>query len=258
MSFFKPITLLVIVAAFLFSCKKETKPSSPETVNPIPADKTPLPQDSISFTIQEEKYVFSNIKTAGVGNLAMNIKPFKEVKDIGKLAYETGGYYWYGEPDSTLYSLFFEMLSDDYNNRLSVSFNKKFKDSDLQKGTSLRKLTNNIIMFEPGKLPYAVDIEKENTLEGICIDFSGRRLNLNASTRVPGFSILVRSDLDNNIQSNSTFEITSLKHVRDEIYIIEAKFEANLFDEQENAYRLKNGYMRIKGNMTNFLSPFFL
>ncbi|GAA4320855.1 hypothetical protein GCM10023149_20350 [Mucilaginibacter gynuensis] len=236
---------LIIVLLFLFSCKKDNH----ETIaDPVP-EKVINYQDSISFSINDKQYTFDDKYSYGIGNQPINIKRSATVINNGKLAYETGGYYWYGVQDSTLYSVVYKVLSRQAANTFSIDFTKKFADKTLQGGIHLLYPKSNLEVFKLGKQSFAVDLDKENTLEGISINLAGADINKSLSTDVPGFSILIRSDLKNDIQNNSTFEITKIEQLKDNIYAIEAKFEVNLFDIDAKQYRLKNGFMRLVTNV---------
>jgi hypothetical protein len=172
--------------------------------------------------------------------MPVNIKKSSSLITGGKLAYQTGNYYWYGVQDSTLYSVFYNFSAKQTGEELRIYFTKKYNDNELQKVGALMLPKSNLEVFKVGNMPFAVDLEKENTMDGVAIDFK------NLTTKIPGSSILVRSTLSTNIQNNSSFQITKVEKGKDGLYIIEAKFEANLYNDKDQPYRLKNGFMRIK------------
>jgi hypothetical protein len=53
-------------------------------------------------------------------------------------------------------------------------------------------------------------------------------------TYIPGFSILIRSNLKKDIRDDATFKIEKCEKFDNELYLIEAKFEVNLFDSKGN------------------------
>lgn len=240
----KRYSVLAIALISMVSCKKNNG-------EPVPApEKVMHYQDSISFIIDEKQYSFDNKNSAGIGNQAINIKSSATIVNGGKLAYKTGGYYWYGEKDSTLYSVSYGFESRQLGEHFNILFTKKFKDSQLQRGHQLFAPKDHLDIFKLGKQRFAVDLEKENTMDGISIAFRGADINEELITRIPGFSILVRSSLTKDIQNNSSFEITKVEKLKDSIYLIEAKFEVNLFDENGKLYRLKKGFLRTTTSMT--------
>ncbi|KIO76466.1 hypothetical protein TH53_14580 [Pedobacter lusitanus] len=196
---------------------------------------------------------FSN----GRGNLPINIKPSPTVIKGGKLAYETGGYYWYGAKDSTLYTVIRGLSSSQGGDYFKILFTKKFKDSQLLNNNVMLAPQDYYDIFKLGKQTFAVDLEKENTTEGISIDFRGNDMKDGLTTNIPGFSILIRSGLKKDIQNNSNFEITKVEKLKDNLYLIEAKFEVNLFDINEKLYRIKGGFLRISTNMTSPFNMYF-
>ena len=245
----KHYAVLALASISLASCKKNSIEILPE---PVPV-KVKAYQDSLSFVINEKQYIFNDKYTAGIGNQAINIKPSSTLNKEGKLAYQTGGYYWYGEKDSTLYSVFYGLKTAQLADRFEILFTKKFKDTQLQSNHPVLVPKDHAGIFKLGKLPFAVDLGKENTMDGISIDLSLSAINEPLGTSIPGFSILVRSGLTKDIQNNSSFEITKVEELKDGLYIIEAKFEVNLFDSNEKLYRLKNGFLRLKTNLLSLM-----
>ncbi|WP_158826346.1 hypothetical protein [Mucilaginibacter lacusdianchii] len=242
MNILKPYLTVLIVVAALQSCKKDNGQQA-EPPAPV-SEKAIVYTDSITFSLNNKIYAFDQRFTTGVGNQPVNIKKSASVIEGGKLAYETGGYHWYGVPDSTLYSVSYGFMLKETSKRLSIYFNKKYNDKELQKEGLLLKPKSNLEIFKVGNIPFAVDLDKENTMDGVAIDFD------NLTTKIPGATILVRSSLSTSIQNNSSFQITKVEKLKDSIYLIEAKFEANLYDENAQLYRLKNGFMRIRTIVT--------
>lgn len=163
-------------------------------------------------------------------------------------AYITGGYHWYGERDSTLYSAFYKLNANRQPGTLQISFSKKFRNTQLILDQQFLKIKDYFSLLKLGKQPFSVDLDKENSMDGIAIDFGNSDLAQNLSTTIPGFSILVRSNLGKNIQDNSLFEITKIEKLEGNQYLIEANFEVNLYDKNEQLYRAKNGFLRITTN----------
>ena len=234
------IALIIICAS---SCKKNTSETLHETKTEV------ILKDSVSFIVNNTQYVFNEKNTFGVSNRAVNIKPSKTLIKDGKLGIETGGVYWYGTKDSTMYSVFQRLGSNKLGEEFGISFNKRFSDNQLHKSAALLVPKDNAEIFRLGKIPFAVDLDKENTMDGISIDFRAPGLTKNLSTVIPGFSILVRSGLKKDIQDNSSFEITKIEKIQDSTYLLEAKFELNLFNTDEQLYRVKNGFLRLRVNM---------
>jgi hypothetical protein len=240
----KRFSLMALAIIFVVSCKK----ISSENIGQIPERISY--KDTISFSINDQKYVFDYVSSNAIGNRAINVKPYETIINDGKLAYQTANYYWYGEKDSTLYSVSYVLESKRVGDSFKIIFTKKYKDTDLQRGFQLYAPKNHLDMFKTGKQSFAIDLDKANTTEGFFIDFTSTDLPGSLNTGIPGFSILKRSNLDKDIQKNSTFEISKIEKIRDNIYTIEAKFELNLFDIHEQLYRVKNGFLRITTSMT--------
>lgn len=232
-------SLIFIVLSALSACKKESIPNTPKPI----AEK--ILSDSISFGINGKQYIFNNLYGAGFGNRQVNIKQSPVIIADRQPAYITGGYYWYGEKDSTLYSAFYKLNADKQQGDLQVSFSKKFRNTQLIVDQQFLKIKDYFSLLRFGKQTFSVDLDKENSMDGIAIDFNNSNLSGNLSTTIPGFSILVRSNLGKNIQDNSLFEITKIEKLEGNQYLIEANFEVNLYDKNEQLYRAKNGFLRI-------------
>lgn len=229
---------------FVVSCKKidnEDTAQVPERLSY---------KDSVSFSLNDQPYVFDYTYSSGIANRAINVKPYDVIISDGKLAYQTANHYWYGEKDSTLYSVSYSLESKKPGDDFKIWFTKKYKDTQLQRGFQLYAPKNHLEMFNVGKQAFAIDLDKENTTEGIAIDFESIGIATHLSTGVPGYPIVQRLDLKKDVQKNSTFEITKVEKIKNNIYCIEAKFELNLFDSREQVYRVKNGFLRITTSMS--------
>ena len=232
-------SLFFIALSALSACKKESIPNTPEPI----AEK--ILSDSISFGINGKQYIFNNLYGVGFGNRQVNIKQSPVIIADRKPAYTTGGYYWYGEKDSTLYSAFFKLDANKQQGDLQVSFSKKFRNNELIVAQQFLTIKDYLSLLKLGKQAFSVDLGKENSMDGIAIDLNSSDFAENLSTTIPGFSILVRSNLGKNIQDNSLFEITKITKLKENQYLIEANFEVNLYDKNEQLYRAKNGFLRI-------------
>lgn len=235
---------MALAIIFVVSCEKINN----ENIAQVPERISY--KDSVSFSINDKAYAFDYTYSSGISNRAINVKPSQIIINDGKLAYQTANYYWYGEKDSTLYAVSYALESKRPGEDFKVWFTKKYKDSQLQRGFQLYAPKNHLEIFKTGKQSFAVDLDKENTAEGIAIDFDGTGISSHLSSSIPGSSIVQRSDLKKEIQKNSSFEITKVEKIKDNVYTIEAKFELNLFDIREQLYRVQNGFLRITTSMT--------
>ncbi|MBB6499646.1 hypothetical protein [Pedobacter cryoconitis] len=242
----KRYSVLAIALISIVACKKTNNETTPNPVD----KKIAYYNDSVSFTINEKQYVLNNRYSSGIGNQPLNIKSSPTVIEGGKLAYQTGGYYWYGAKDSTLYSVSRGFQSSKGGDDFEILFTKKFNDSQLQGGPVMLTPKDYYNLFKLGKQSFAVDLEKENTMDGISIKFRGNDMKDGLTSNIPGFSILIRSGLKKDIQDNSNFEITRVEKLGDNRYLVEAKFEINLFNNDAKLYRLKEGFLRITTRMT--------
>jgi len=224
------------------SCKKGNEVLlTPETGKP----EAVVNKDSISFTINRTKYVFTDRRSFGSGNDAVNIKRSAVKIPGGKLAYQTDNAYWYGASDSTLYSAQFELNSKSLDQSFRLIFTKKFKDNELVWKAPLFYLQNHDALFKIGESGFATDLYKENTTEGVAIKLFDKELNGELISMIPGFSIVVRSDLKNDLQDNSHFVITKVEKDKQGQYLIEARFNLNLYDKDGKLFKLENGFVKL-------------
>ena len=112
-------------------------------------------------------------------------------------------------------------------------------------------MMTNGLLFQPknpkdfyaiGSRNYALDFERDNSQNGIAI-----RINNQGSFKTYGLdSFRIPPVLNTDAQKNSKFEITSVKKSKSGLYILEAKFNATVFDAEYRVSKtIDNGYFRI-------------
>lgn len=238
------IFYLLIVGMLISSCKESDTALVPE--------KKLAFVDSVSFAINGKTYIANERDLNGIGNRQINIKPSATLIADQNWAYDTGGFYWYGEKDSILYDTFYGFSSKDYHNNIKISFSKKYNKNQLHKSSQLLVPDDNFDVFRIGRQSFAVDLNLENTMAGVSIEFQTNEIATQLSSYIPGFSILVKTSLTKDIQDNSQFEIIKVQKLDDKFYLIEAKFEMNLFDKNGKLYRVENGFLRLNTAMKSF------
>lgn len=127
--------------------------------------------------------------------------------------------------------------------RLRFFFAKKYRNYAENGTLSTFVPQNELDVFGVGKYPYAVDLEKENTQNGIVIEILSNKQFL--KTNGPdlfGVPTLINKDA----QKGSTFEVTKLTNIESDVYLLEAKFSATLFDHEEKPKKVENGYLRLR------------
>ena len=237
---------LLLIFVLVSACK--------ENPSDLPA-KTDIHPDSVFFVINGKTFVFNQRNTSGIGNRQINVKPSQTLLIGRDFEYHTGNLYWYGEKDSTLYDAFYKFRSEKENNTIQISFSKKLNNSQLSKSFTMFVPADNSALFKQGKQGFAVDLNMENTMDGISVEAGLEGISKQLSSYIPGFSILERTSLGKNIQDNSNFEITKVQKLDDKYMLIEAKFELNLFDDKGKLYRLEKGFLRFK-TITTVVSAF--
>ena len=235
------ILYLLLILVSSTACKKnntEPEPKLPEM---------PVYTDSAAFVINGKQYSFTNRNGQGIGNRSVNLKPFSTPLSDRKLARYSNGLYWYGEQDSVLYSTQFNYNADHVGD-VKFWFTKKYAKTAMNLEGSMWTPPSNSELFRLGKLPFAIDMERNATLDGIAIDISIKDLPSAVSSYIPGPWVLTSPTLSLEIQNNSTFEITKVIKLDDK-YLVEAQFEMNVFDRTEKLYRVEKGFLRLITSM---------
>lgn len=231
---------VMLVLLLLAACKKESTDVFPE-------EQALAYADSLSFEIDGKAYSFDERNSSGFGNSQVNIKPYSDTISGQKWAYRTGNRYWYGENDSTLYYILYELGSQKETGSAKISFSKKFHNDQLRKSKSTLSIpSDHLGILKEGRQTFAVDFGMENTTEGVALEVHLAELPSALTSYRPGFSIVVRPDLDMSMQKNSSFEIIKVQRIDDNLMFVQAKFALNLFDAEGKLYRLENGYAEFR------------
>ncbi|NRF39331.1 hypothetical protein [Pedobacter foliorum] len=234
--------LMPLVAVLLVSsCKKKDTVAAPEPPEEI--KKSPFLPDSTSFTINGKRYTNALITpgtSRGYGNSGVNLQ-FGNTN--GEWSIGSGDGYWVGEVDSVQYSSISKTKLEHDEGAITVSFIKKYKKVNISKLGSMYypKVGDNF--FTLGDYPYAVDYERTGKDEGVAINLF---LNSHTLTSYSQLSISTPSQLTAKSHSNSKFKILKIEEIKGTDFIIlEAAFEATLFDKNENGVKVTDGFFRI-------------
>lgn len=234
------IPCILLCSSFIFACKKDTTAPIPS-----PKEKGVVYEDSVSFTLNGKAYDIDYKNEEGVGNRQFNLKPSSTPIEGLKVARTSGGYYWYGSQDSILCDYLVGFFLNTYDGNIKFSFSKKYKTDQLKKDLHLWVPDDITDILKVGKHSFATDFSREITLDGVSIEAYLKGIDGTLTSYIPGNSILTPTSLTKEIQNNSVFEITRLQKTDTGLYIVEAKFELNLFDKNEKLYRVENGFLRI-------------
>ncbi|RBQ10342.1 hypothetical protein [Pedobacter miscanthi] len=223
----KSLLGVAIALFFLAACKKE----NPIIESPIVIEKEdPLEyaHDSISYSIDGITHKVSKYSSF---YSAENRQPYSKVDSIVKSTY-----YISGIKDSVLYTRKYGISNNGQN--VNVIFIKTYKKALMLQSLVLRP-KDIMDLFTVGTRNYALDYERDNIQNGIAINISdGFKTYGSDSFRTP-------PQLNADAQKNSKFEITSLKKLKSGTYILEAKFNARVYNEKNESKNLENGYLRL-------------
>lgn len=232
---------LIFVLLFITACNKKNDPT---------ASVEKAFRDSLSFEINGKAYSYNGRFLVGSGNRQINLKPYDSMLEGRRLARGFNGHYWYGAVDSILYEARFESQTSLESGQVNVIFTKQFKTDQLKKNIFLFVPTDNKTVIKAGQVPFAVDYEQENTTEGVVVEANLNDIAKSLTSYIPTEEAVRVKKLKKDLQNNSSFEIIRLQKLSDsEKYLVEARFELNLYDDTAKMYRLEKGFMRLLTDM---------
>ena len=223
----------------ILSCKKDKTWTAEQT------DLTKL-SDSCSYTLDGVPFICNQLYSGGGGNAGANLDT------------SNGGWEW--DADSLQYHVKFSinavnLIGGGYPGDLTVRFVKKFAKSQLTRaitGSIFGPASDTLLYYPKGEQGYAVDYSRFNSQNGVVLEIATESIG-NVRQIISTYSsemVHLPTTIANDSQKNSTFNITNIYFVPAyggwlDSHILEAKFEAVLFDGNENPHYLKNGYIRI-------------
>ncbi|NII85822.1 MULTISPECIES: hypothetical protein [unclassified Pedobacter] len=223
----KSLLGLAIALFFLAACKKDNPIIEPPVVIEK-EDPLEYAHDSISYSIDGITYKLSKYSSLSG---ASNRQPYSKVDSIVNY-----GYYISGIKDSVLYSRIYGIYSDQQ--KVNVIFIKTYNKASMLQSLVLRP-KDIMDLFTVGQRNYALDYGRDNIQNGVAISISdGFKTYGSDSFRTP-------PQLSADAQKNSKFEITSLKKLKSGTYVLEAKFNAMVYNEKNVSKKLENGYLRL-------------
>lgn len=225
---FKNLLGLSLALLSLAACKKD----NPKVESPI--EKPPgreLIRDSASYTLDGKLYTVAKYWSgSNVSNRQSNAK----VDSIVNHAY-----YISGDKDSLMYSKTYTLYDDVQT--FAFTFIQKYNKNVMTKGF-LYEPADIRSFYAVGTRNYAVDYGRKNSQNGVGI----------AVRNEQGYFKTYGSEdfhlpptLSDDVHKDSKFEIISIKKSKTGLYILEAKFNAALFDSENRSIKLNNGYLRI-------------
>lgn len=238
----KKLHLLLPLAAVLLasSCKKKDDVSAPESPEVI--TKSAFRPDSTSFTIDGKRYTNALINPSAsraYGNRGVNLQLSTTPGDwsIG-----VGNNYWVGDPDSVQYYSSTK-TSLEKSGSAVFSFIKKYRRANALKLGNMYLPNTGSEFFTLGDTPYAVDFERGGRDEGVAIELLVNNEKLTTYSQV---EIYDKSKLTAESQKTSKFKILKIEEIKGTNFIVlEASFEATVFDKNEHPVKVTDGFFRI-------------
>ncbi|OWK72262.1 hypothetical protein [Pedobacter sp. AJM] len=212
----------------LFACKKG---------DPVIESKNPLEllKDSASYSINGKTYISMGIEKNWTYTTQSNLKITSG---------ENFNYLLVGDKDSLLFVREYSIKAP-YTN-IALSFIKIYNKNETEfanenNGGYLNYPKNKTDIFSPGSYKYSTEFNRSNSTSGIAFTL----INQQGIYKSYSQSDLGKQPSVTQIdQKDSKFEIISLKK-QESGYLLEAKFNLNVFDENKKLLKIENGYMRV-------------
>lgn len=217
---------LFVVLLSLSACKKENTLNEPSIT---------LVKDSASYTVNGKKYVSHKIEKGLTLTTQSNTKITSGVNF---------NYLIQGDKDSILFVRNFTIKADKSFMILSfikVYNNVETENTNENNGGYLNYPKNKTDIFSKGMYKYSTDFWRNNSISGIAI----RMINDNGDFKSYGQSDLGKpASVTQTDQKDSKFEIISIQKRKSD-YLLEAKFNLNIFDDNKQVQKIENGYLRF-------------
>ena len=221
-----------MLTSFITGCKKD----SIKDIDTGTDQATPINlSDSIYFTVNGKVYTSNTVWSVGVGNSGVNMK-FLDAPVTGMKSWGVArGKSYYSPVDSIYFN--YQKSFSNANDNYKVSFGKGFHVRDMNPAGNMFFPKDILSMLAQGEQKFATDFQNFNAIDGFW--FSSDRLG---STGTPEYSF---EDPAAYPQKDAHFEITKKEQVDKNSYLIEARFEMNLYDAEHKKNRVTNGFLRL-------------
>ena len=229
---------IILVAS---SCKKDS-PVAPK--NTGPRKVTEAVNDSVSFVVDGKFYANPSDYTPfsfAFGNKGTDLKLSSTPGDW--FLSGNNNMYWVGAADSVQYFSGFKTLLNNNSAGIEFSFIKNYRRANILYSGSFYVPNTYENFYALGDNKYAVDFGREGKEQGVAISLGTGGKSLTSFSQL---WISDASTLTAESQQNSSFKITKIEAVKGtNNIIIEATFEANLFDKDEKPVKITNGFLRF-------------
>jgi hypothetical protein len=222
----KPLLVLSILTLFA-ACKKDTN-IVPETVKPDPLE---LLTDSGSYTLNGKTYTLQSFGIMRILNSDPNLKVDSVVDHVNYVS---------GNKDSVFFVRSYTLSNRDDGTVMEFAFFKKYSKTEMKKDGFGMYIPNNLLdLIHVGKYDFQVDYTRLNAHDGVAID-----LHRDGQTFSNKF-ISETTQIKQADENGSHFEVTNFKLIKSGGALLEAKFDAVIFDSDEKPQKVTNGYIRV-------------
>jgi hypothetical protein len=219
------IPYCLVPLVLLAACKKDVKVSPA-----VPAKTTEVvfPSDSISYTIDGKTYTLNTSGGVITGNTEANRSINLSNNSVS------------GSKDTVFFYRIFKFSGA--GSGFNLSFFKKFAVKDMVPGV-IYSPTSQEDLFKPGNYKYGTDFNRENATNGVALAVDN--IWQTYSDQALGVAVPITT----TSESNAHFKILSFKKINETDlqtqYVLEAKFDAALFNNYGAMKQLTDGYVRI-------------
>ncbi|MDB5150307.1 MAG: hypothetical protein JWQ57_4327 [Mucilaginibacter sp.] len=223
------LLLLLSLLSLFAACKKDAKTITETPEKPDPLE---LATDSGSYTLNGKVYT---LQSSGVVKI-LTTEPNLKVDSVGKL-----GNYISGNKDSVFFARSYTLFNTNERTVMEISFFKKYDKKDATKGPlGFYVPKDPLDLIHLGKYDFQVDYTRVNAHNGVAIDLFGNGQTFsNRSVSEP-------TQIKQESKNGSHFEVISFKPLKNGGALLEAKFNAVVFDKDEQPQKVTNGYIRMK------------
>jgi hypothetical protein len=225
----KPLLLSLLLSSLLTACTKDKKiiPETPEKPDPLE-----LVADSGSYTLNGKVYTLQSSGSMRVLNADPNLKVDSV---INRAAYISGN------KDSVFFARTYALTKVKGGGLMEISFFKKYSKKEMNKNPLGMYVPIDLLdLIHVGKYDFQVDYTRVNANNGVAIDLFG------SGQTFSNRSLAEPTQIKQESENGTHFEVTTFKSLKSGGILLEAKFDAVIFDNNEMPQKVTDGYIRMR------------
>jgi hypothetical protein len=124
---------------------------------------------------------------------------------------------------------------------MEISFFKKYSKKEMNKNPFGMYVPIDLLdLIHVGKYDFQVDYTRVNANNGVAIDLFG------SGQTFSNRSLAEPTKIKQESENGTHFEVTTLKSLKSGGILLEGKFDAVIFDNNEMPQKVTNGYIRMR------------